>query len=369
MRFTFFTHSLVSDWNHGNAHFLRGVMRALQQMGHSCRAMEPLDGWSRRNLVADCGAAAIAAFHLRFPDLVAETYADHTEAEAAVEDADVVVVHEWTDPALVAAIGRRRARGGRVHLLFHDTHHRAVSADAEIGGLDLSAYDGVLAFGAALRDRYLAAGWGARVFTWHEAADDSLFRPHPEVTPDRDLIWVGNWGDGERSEELMTFLVDPVVKLGLRATVHGVRYPDHARDALLRAGIAFGGRIANADVPLAFARHRVTVHVPRRPYVQALPGIPTIRPFEALACGIPLVTAPWEDAEGLFRPGTDYLVARDGAEMRRHLRAVLSDPALAQDMAAHGRQRIAERHTCRHRAQELLTILGRIDARTTEVAS
>ncbi|MDX5403207.1 MAG: glycosyltransferase, partial [Rhodobacterales bacterium] len=139
MRFTFFTHSLVSDWNHGNAHFLRGVMRALQQMGHSCRAMEPLDGWSRRNLVADCGAAAIAAFHRRFPDLVAETYADHAEAEAAVEDADVVVVHEWTDPALVAAIGRRRARGGRFHLLFHDTHHRAVSADAEIGGLDLSA--------------------------------------------------------------------------------------------------------------------------------------------------------------------------------------------------------------------------------------
>ena len=39
-----------------------------------------------------------------------------------------------------------------------------------------------------------------------------------------------------------------------------------------------------------FARYRVTVHVPRRPYVAALPGIPTIRPFEALACGIPLVS-------------------------------------------------------------------------------
>lgn len=368
MRFIFFTHSLVSDWNHGNAHFLRGVMRALQQMGHSCRAMEPQDGWSRSNLVADCGQDAIAAFHSVFPDLEAGTYSDQAEAEAALDDADVVVVHEWTDPALVAAIGRKRAQGGRFRLLFHDTHHRAVSADAEIKGLDLSAYDGVLAFGAALRERYDAAGWGARAFTWHEAADDSLFHPHPEITPDRDLIWVGNWGDGERSDELMRFLVQPVIKLGLHATVHGVRYPDHARQALQRAGIAFGGRIANTEVPLVFARHRVTVHVPRRPYVQALPGIPTIRPFEALACGIPLISAPWEDTEGLFRPGTDYLIARDGAEMTRQLRAVLSDPALAREMAAHGMERIAERHTCRHRAQELLAILGRIDARTTEEA-
>ena len=56
-------------------------------------------------------------------------------------------------------------------------------------------------------------------------------------------------------------------------------------------------------MPEVFARFRVTVHVPRRPYVEALPGIPTIRVFEALACGIPLVCAPWDDAEGLFTPG------------------------------------------------------------------
>jgi spore maturation protein CgeB len=40
-----------------------------------------------------------------------------------------------------------------------------------------------------------------------------------------------------------------------------------------------------------------------------LPGIPTIRVFEALACGIPLVSAPWDDSEHLFRPGEDFLVA------------------------------------------------------------
>jgi len=105
-----------------------------------------------------------------------------------------------------------------------------------------------------------------------------------------------------------------------------------------------------------FANHRVTVHVPLRPYVSALPGIPTIRPFEALACGIPLVSAPWDDVEGLFRPGIDYLLARNGREMKKCLAAVLLDQGLAQELARNGLETIRARHTCAHRVDQLLTI-------------
>jgi spore maturation protein CgeB len=130
--------------------------------------------------------------------------------------------------------------------------------------------------------------------------------------------------------------------------------------------MACRGWLPNYRVPEVFARHRVTVHIPRRPYVRALPGIPTIRPFEALACGIPLVSAPWRDVEGLFTPGEDYLVARDGREMAGHLRRVLADPDLAVHLAAHGRQTILDRHTCAHRVDELMTI---VDAIASEVAA
>ncbi len=223
-----------------------------------------------------------------------------------------------------------------------------------------------LAFGAALRERYLDAGWGREVFVWHEAADATVFRPLPAPGPKRDLIWVGNWGDDERSAELIEFLVEPVRRLGLSATVHGVRYPDHALRALAAAGIDYRGSIPNSDVPEAFARHRVTVHVPRRPYVEALPGIPTIRPFEALACGIPLVSAPWQDCEGLFRDG-DLRYARDGDEMTRCLAALLADPEAARDQAARGLETVAARHTCLHRADELLGMLARLAPRSLNV--
>lgn len=357
MRFLFYTHSLVSDWNHGNAHFLRGVMRELIDMGHEARALEPAGGWSRQNLLKDQGAKAIERFCKDFPRLSSETYGDDFDHEAALAGADIVIVHEWTAPKLVARIGRARKNGGRFRLIFHDTHHRAVSSREEIAGLDLDGYDLVLAFGEALRERYLRAGWGRQVHTWHEAADTRLFKPMAGVERMADLIWIGNWGDGERSSELRSFLIEPAASLGLSGTVRGVRYPDEAVVAIRKAGLGHGGWIANADVPSAFARHRLTVHVPRRPYVAALPGIPTIRMFEALACGIPLISAPWEDAEDLFRAGEDFLFARDGADMRRKMQLLLEEPQAASQLAANGLRTILDRHTCRHRAAELLAFL------------
>jgi spore maturation protein CgeB len=256
----------------------------------------------------------------------------------------------------VRLLGERRAAGAPWRLLFHDTHHRSVTERAAMAAYDLAHYDGVLAFGEAIRQVYLAEGWTRRAWTWHEAADERVFRPYPGERREGDLVWVGNWGDDERTEELREFLVEPVRDLGLRARIHGVRYPDEARLALAEAGIEYAGWLPNYEAPRTFARFGVTVHVPRRPYVRALPGIPTIRVFEALACGIPLVTAPWDDAEGLFAPGEDFLVARDGAEMRRHLRAVLADVDLARALAERGRATILARHTCGHRVEQLLDV-------------
>ncbi|HEX3952824.1 MAG TPA: glycosyltransferase [Stellaceae bacterium] len=363
-RFALFCHSLRSDWNHGNAHFLRGIVSELRRRNFAVDVFEPESGWSARNLAADLGPAALDAWRAVYPDLAITTYDPSAfDVALAVDNADVVIVHEWTDPTVVARLAARR-RGGAAHLLlFHDTHHRMVSAPEEMARLDLDGFDGVLAFGETLSDAYRRRGWGRQVFTWHEAADLRVFRPQPGSRIERDLVWIGNWGDDERAAELREFLIEPVAALGLSVRVHGVRYPEEARTALAQAGIDYTGYLPNFAAPEAFAKARMTVHVPRRPYARMLPGIPTIRMFEALACGIPLVSAPCDDCEHLFTPGEDYLVARDGAEMRHRLAALRDDPGLRAELAEHGRATIAARHSCAHRIDELLAIcaaLGRI---------
>lgn len=361
MRFVLFYHSLISDWNHGNAHYLRGVVRELSRRGHDVQVYEPADGWSLASLKADHGERPLKDFAEAFPDLTARFHDAGQPLEPLVEDADVVIVHEWNEPSLIAELSALRSRGGRFRLLFHDTHHRAASAPEQIKRFDLSGYDGVLAYGRVIRDLYVKNGWAKRAWTWHEAADTSHFFPRRVERKDGDLVWIGNWGDDERTAELHEFLIEPAARLGLKSKVFGVRYPEDGRQALQDASIEYGGWLANHLVPGMFARYRVTVHVPRRPYVKVLPGIPTIRVFEALACGIPLISAPWNDAEGLFTPGRDFLIARDGAEMQKQLRRVLDDPVLASSLAEHGLATIRERHTCGHRVDELLAILDELD--------
>jgi spore maturation protein CgeB len=362
MRIVMFYHSLLSDWNHGNAHFLRGIATELLARGHDVRSYEPRNAWSLQNLRAEQVEGPIEQFHAVYPWLTSWQYDLETlDLNQALDGADLVLVHEWNDHALVRRIGEHRARVGGYRLLFHDTHHRSITDPESMGAYDLRHYDGVLAFGEVVRDLYLARAWASHAWTWHEAADTRIFRPIEGLARRGDLVWIGNWGDDERTAELSEFVFNPAKLLGLKACAYGVRYPVWAHVILAGAGITYAGWLPNYEVPRVFARFKVTVHVPRRPYVHFLPGIPTIRPFEALACGIPLLSSPWDDTESLFTPGKDFLVARNGTEMQGLLKALLQDKAMAHELAGHGRQTILRRHTCAHRVDELLAIYAELE--------
>jgi spore maturation protein CgeB len=357
MKIVLFAHSLASDWSHGNAHFLRGLARALGGRGHRVTGCEQWRSWSAEGLFEDHGHGPFLEFARLYPDLEIKVYGAY---ESIVEDveiltagADLVLVHEFNDPRLVGAVGHARRRRDDFVLLFHDTHHRAVSRPGEIQAFNLAHYDGVLAFGNSLAEVYRSRLGHSRVWTFHEAADTSVFHPRERPKTD-DVVWIGNWGDEERTGEIRQYLIDSAKLLPeLRFALHGVRYPDAARTEIEQAGIDFRGWIANYHVPDAFARAKMTLHIPRGPYVAELPGIPTIRPFEALACGTPLISTRWADTEGLFRPGVDHLIVDSPAEMREQVLRLALDPHARERLAEAGLETIREGHTCDHRAEQL----------------
>jgi spore maturation protein CgeB len=367
LKFRCFAHSWVSDWNHGNAHFLRGLMCSLVAMGHDVHCYEQLGSWSLTNLVQQEGTRAIESidsFRKNYPDLNVRFYNDDSALESylrgELHGADVVIIHEWNDPGVVNTIlGLRDELKFRA--LFHDTHHRAYTRPGEILRVQLGRFDGVLAFGEAIRKIY-ADGFGVpRVWTFHEAADVNTFKPliEPKTI---DVVWIGNWGDGERTKALEEFLIRPAEEWPKRrVVVHGVRYPHEALQLLSSAGIEFRGYLPNLNTPKTYAQSCLALHVPRQQYSNGLSGIPTIRVFEALACGIPLICSPWMDVEGLFRPGKDYVVVPDGEAMKAEIERLLRDGRARRQIAASGLETIRERHTCRHRAEELLEICEELD--------
>jgi spore maturation protein CgeB len=365
--FRFFAHSWISDWNHGNAHFLRGLTSELVKRGHEVRCYEERNSWSARNLAEEgthTAAEALVTFRRAFPELDVRFYSVDNELNhflaRELSGADVVVVHEWNSPAVVSAILSLKSQLG-FRALFHDTHHRAYTSAQDILRFPLEQFDGVLAFGEAIR-RIYSDGFGVkRAWTFHEGADTVHFFPQPAYQ-DTDVIWIGNWGDEERARELEEFLITPAAALGhYRFAVHGVRYPPSARERLAQSGIEFRGYLPNLRSPEMYTRSKISLHVPRRFYANGLSGVPTIRVFEALAAGSPLVCSPWTDSEELFRAGEDYVVVPDTAAMIAELKYLLADDKARQQLAANGVQTIRARHTCGHRAEQLLGICHELE--------
>ncbi|HVG27058.1 MAG TPA: glycosyltransferase [Acidobacteriaceae bacterium] len=366
LRIAYFAHTLRSDWNNGNAHFLRGLVRALRADGHEVTAYEPESEWSIQNLRAeDHGQASLDRFMETYADLDIQTYGPEETEELwreRLRGTQFVLLHEWNPPLLAQLLLKLRDELG-FKLLFHDTHHRASSSPESFAVLGLERFDGVLAFGAALQTIYRERFGVRNVWVLHEAADTTVFRPMADVARGAEIVWIGNWGEGERTEEIRGYLLEPAAKLApaFRTKIYGVRYPEEGHEALRAHGVEYGGYLPNLDAPRVYASARLTVHIPRQQYTKAMTGIPTIRVFEALACGIPLVSAPWQDTEGLFR-SEDFYMANAPADMEQAMRRLLESPALAAEQARRGRETVLARHTCEHRAAELAGIFEELGA-------
>jgi spore maturation protein CgeB len=363
-RIAYFAHAVRSDWNNGNAHFLRGLLRSMGACGHEVVIYEPEDGWSIQNLrQEEKGLRSIEQFNTAYSDLHGCSYDSNDLAtpEAlrnwrdVLRDTEIVILHEWNLPVLAQILLELR-KELKFTLLFHDTHHRASSSPEQIRLFGTDQFDGVLAFGEALRSIYRERFNMERVWTLHEAADTSVFRPMPNAEKLRDAVWIGNWGDDERSLEICQFLLQPARELTQHSfTIYGVRYPEQALAALQDSNVEYGGYLPNLDGPAAYAASRLTMHIPRQQYAGAMAGIPTIRVFEALACGIPLISAPWCDSEHLFRDG-DIRFVRNSKETQAAMEFLLSDEKAAAEQAGRGLATVVARHTCMHRAQELTAI-------------
>jgi spore maturation protein CgeB len=365
LRIALFCHSIVSDWNHGNAHFLRGLIRNLQQMGHRVVSLEEEGNWSFSNLVHDHGEEPLLEFSRRFPFIDHRSYVLNGHTRLAgwlselLSEVDVCLVHEWNPPSLVRAIGETAARRGLVSL-FLDTHHRAITDPGRIPLMGLDGYSAILAYGPTIADVYRSVVDGPKVVVFHEAADTDLFRPLARPKTE-DVVFVGNWGDDDRNHTTRQFFIDQALAMpDLTFTLYGVRYPEDVLRDLHAARIRYRGWLPNYLAPEAYAASKVTIHIPRKEYLETLHGTPTIRVFEALACGVPLISAGWRDQAGLFTDGKDFLVVDTPAQMREALRWLTSDPGARERIGFQGRETVLSRHTCRHRAEELVGIVRRV---------
>jgi spore maturation protein CgeB len=134
---------------------------------------------------------------------------------------------------------------------------------------------------------------------------------------------------------------------GERFAVAGPQYPEDVR---WPANVEVIEHVAPADHARFYAQQRFTLNVTRAAMVAA-GWSPSVRLFEAAACGVPAVSDPWPGLDEFFRPGTEILVAESTEGMVDLLRR--QSPESAGAIGAAARRRVLAEHTPDRRAEEL----------------
>jgi len=278
---------------------------------------------------------------------------------------ELLVEREQPDAVIVFTVPMSHLRGipsvlrerFDVPVVFYDGD--APMSLPEFGGMDTGfnwyhdadpgEYDLVISNSEGAGTRLLDLG-ARRVETVFWGADPDFFSPQP-VEKEYDVFFYG-YGDKFRRDWVKAMVGEPSRAL-----------PD-ADFAL--GGRDFQGDVGRArtigDVPFnAFARAisaaNVNLCITRRSHASVYASS-SCRPFELAACGAAIVSNPYEGMDRWFEPGSEVVVVDDAADAIAAYRELLADPAQAEEMGRRARARVLDEHTYRHRARQVIDLVG-----------
>jgi spore maturation protein CgeB len=344
VRIVFLGLSITSSWGNGHATNYRALVRALRERGHDVLFLERDTPWYAAHRDApDAGVLYSSVDELR----------DAWTAD--VREADLVVAGSYV-PEGVAVIDWviETARGV---VAFYDidtpvTLAKLRAGDEEyVAARQIPSFDFYLSFtgGPTLRE---LERWGARrAQAFYCLVDEDAYAP-AAVERRWALGYLGTFS-ADRQPAVERLLVEPARTLpGERFCVAGPQYPP---DLEWPPNVDRIDHLPPDEHPHFYCAQSFTLSVTRADMLRA-GWSPSVRLFEAGACGVPVITDAWPGVDVLFRPGHDVLVARDAADVVRILRETT---AVERDaIGARLRARVLALHTAAQRAQELERVLA-----------
>jgi spore maturation protein CgeB len=347
--------SITSSWGNGHATTYRALLRELALRGHRLLFLEGRAPWYRDN--ADMPNPPFCETALY--DSTEELLRSHADA---IANADAVVLGSYVaDGSCIAQFMAKAARGVRA---FYDIDTpitlRALSdgSCSYLRASDVPSFDLYLSFSGGPVLRRLEQELGARhAAPLYCSVDTRLY--HPIHTPRRwDLGYLGTYSD-DRQPVLDRLLLEPARHMaGSKFVVAGAQYPD---GLTWPANVERREHVAPFEHCEFYAGQRVTLNVTRRDMVEAGYS-PSVRLFEAAACGVPIVSDLWPGIESFFVPGEEILLAESSDDVIRYL-TELSEPERVT-IGARARARVLGEHTASRRAEQLESLLlGALRAR------
>jgi spore maturation protein CgeB len=340
--------SITSSWGNGHATTYRAIVRELCARGHDVLFLERDAEWYASNRDLPKPPYGKAGIYRDLKELK-NRYA------SAVRGADLVIVGSYVpEGALIGEWVTKIARGATA---FYDIDTPVTVANLGNGGMDylspqlIPRYDIYLSFTGGpilhlLEDRYRSPM--ARPL--YCSVDTSLYYPEPRK-PKWDLGYMGTYSD-DRQPALDELLLQPARDWDQgQFVVAGPQYPKSIR---WPKNVKRTTHLAPAKHRAFYCSMKFTLNITRAQMVEA--GFsPSVRLFEAAACGTPIISDYWEGLDSFFKPNDEILIAHSSEESLYYILSLTE--AERQALSNRARRRVLSAHTARHRAMELESYL------------
>lgn len=338
--------SITSSWGNGHATTYRALMRALCRRGHDVLFLERDTPWYREHRDLAQPPFGTTRLYQSVADLRARW-------RGALRDADLAIVGSYVPDGIEVVDWAQRTAGGLVAFYDIDTPVTLAALAAEtcpyLTAAQIPDFDLYLSFTGGPVLRHIERRYGARAArALYCSADPDSHRPQSGAA-EWDLGYLGTYSP-DRQPALEQLICAPAHAWPAgRFAVAGPLYPaDLAWPRNLdRIEHVEPGRHATF-----FARQRFTLNVTRTDMIRCGYS-PSVRLFEAAACGVPIISDDWPGLGEFLRPGREILVAHTSGDVLRYLRDLPETER--QHLAAAARKRVLGAHTAEHRAQALET--------------
>jgi spore maturation protein CgeB len=334
--------TITSSWGNGHATTYRALLKALSRRGHHVTFLERDVPWYRNSRDLPSPPFCDTVLYRNLGQLKRE----HTRT---IRQADLVLVGSYVPEGV--QVGRWVCANTSV-AAFYDIDTPVTLRKLEAGDYEylhpdlIPCYDLYFSFTGGPTLTRLEQVYGspcARAL--YCSVDPEAYYPQ-ETEPDYDLGYLGTYS-ADRQPALERLLVEPAQEWsGGRFVVAGPQYPASVR---WPANVERIHHVPPAEHRGFYSRQRFTLNITRADMCEAGYS-PSVRLFEAAACGTAIISDAWPGLETLFQPQMEILVSGHAAQTLAYLRDLDEDRRRA--LADRARQRVLAAHTADHRARE-----------------
>ncbi|MDF3056859.1 MAG: hypothetical protein K0R17_1074 [Rariglobus sp.] len=343
MKIVIFGLSLTSSWGNGHATTYRGLVRELVRRGHAVHFIERDVPWYASNRDLNELPGARLSLYQGLDELSRFT--------EEVRTADAVIVGSYVPDGI--DVGEWVVEKATGVTAFYDIDTPVTLAKLRNGNAGyisaalIPRYQLYLSFTGGPMLAQLEKEWGSPAARpLYCSVDPAAYYPEARQ-PQWELGYLGTYSM-DRQPGLDRLMLEPATRLVDRKfVVAGSQYPG---DIEWPANVERIEHLPPAAHRRFYNRQRFTLNLTRADMIAAGYS-PSVRLFEAAACGTPIISDAWDGLDEFFTPGVEILIARTGREVERLLWSLTDEEAAKIGHAA--RARVLAHHTSAHRAAEL----------------